>query len=63
MGAIDRRDFLVRSGMAIGAALLAADVPLSNAFAGALPPKLDSWQAVRGQFQLSRARGWTRRRR
>ena len=52
MGGIDRRDFLVRSGMAIGAALLAADVPLSKAFADS-PLKLDSWEAVRGQFQLS----------
>lgn len=52
MGGIDRRDFLVRSGMAMGAALLAADVPLSKAFADS-PLKLDSWEAVRGQFQLS----------
>ena len=28
MGAIDRRDFLVRSGMAISAAVLAAEIPL-----------------------------------
>lgn len=54
MGAIDRRDFLVRSGMAIGAALLAADVPFPKAFADSSPLKLDSWQAVREQFQLSR---------
>lgn len=52
MGGIDRRDFLVRSGMAMGAALLAADVPLSKAFADS-PLKVDSWEAVRGQFQLS----------
>jgi selenocysteine lyase/cysteine desulfurase len=54
MGAIDRRDFLVRSGLAIGASLLAADVPLSTAFAASPPSKLDTWRAVRGQFQLSR---------
>jgi selenocysteine lyase/cysteine desulfurase len=54
MGPIDRRDFLVRSGIAIGAAVLAADVPLSKAFADSSPLKLDSWQAVREQFQLSR---------
>ena len=54
MGAIDRRDFLVRSGMAIGAAVLAAEVPLSKAFGNSPPLKLDSWQEVREQFQLSR---------
>lgn len=54
MGAIDRRDFLIRSGLAIGASLLAAEVPLSKAFADSPPLKLDNWQAVREQFQLSR---------
>ena len=54
MGAIDRRDFLVRSGLAISAAVLAAEIPLSKAFADSPPLKLDSWQAVREQFQLSR---------
>jgi isopenicillin-N epimerase len=54
MGAIDRRDFLVRSGLAIGAAVLAAEIPLSKAIASSPPLKLDSWQAVREQFQLSR---------
>ena len=54
MGSIDRREFLVRSGMAIGAAVLAADVPLSKAFADSPTLKFDSWQAVREQFQLSR---------
>ncbi len=53
MGTIDRRDFLIRSGLAIGASLLAAEAPLSKSFANA-PPKLDNWQAVREQFQLSR---------
>ena len=53
MGAIDRRDFLVRSGMAIGAAVLAVDIPLSKAFADSPPLKLDSWRVVRAQFQLS----------
>ena len=53
MDAIDRRDFLVRSGMAIGAAVLAADIPHSKTFADSPPLKLDSWQAIRGQFQLS----------
>jgi isopenicillin-N epimerase len=54
MDAINRRNFLVRSGLAIGAALLAAENPVSTAIAGAPPLKLDSWQAVREQFQLSR---------
>jgi len=54
MGAIDRRDFLVRSGLAISAAVLAAEIPLSKAFADSPPLKLDSWQALREQFQLSR---------
>ena len=54
MGAIDRRDFLVRSGLAISAAVLAAEIPLSKAFADSPPLRLDSWQAVREQFQLSR---------
>ena len=53
MGVINRRDFLVRSGMAIGAALLAAENPISTATAGSPPLKLDDWQAVREQFQLS----------
>jgi isopenicillin-N epimerase len=52
MGAIGRRDFLVRSGLAIGAALLAAEAPVSTASSAS--PKLDSWQAVREQFPLSR---------
>jgi isopenicillin-N epimerase len=54
MGAIDRRDFLVRSGLAIGAAVWAAEGPLSKAFADSPPLKLDGWQAVREQFPLSR---------
>ena len=54
MSAIDRRNFLVRSGLAISAAVLAAEVPLSKAFADSPPLKLDSWQAVREQFQLSK---------
>jgi len=40
--------------MAIGAALLAAEPPVSTAIASSPPLKLDSWQAVRAQFQLSR---------
>jgi len=54
MDAINRRNFLVRSGLAIGAALLAAEAPVSTAIANSPPLKLDTWQAVREQFQLSR---------
>ncbi|MCX5724873.1 MAG: aminotransferase class V-fold PLP-dependent enzyme, partial [Nitrospirae bacterium] len=54
MGTIDRRDFLIRSGLAIGASLLAAETTLSKSFANSPPPKLDNWQTVREQFQLSR---------
>ena len=53
MDAIDRRDFLVRSGLAISAVVLAAEVPLSKTFAYSPPLKLDNWQTVREQFQLS----------
>ena len=53
MGAIDRRDFLVRSGLAISAAILAAEIPLPKVFADSPSLKLDSWKTVREQFQLS----------
>lgn len=54
MDAVNRRNFLVRSGLAIGAALLAAEAPVSTAIGNSPPLKLDSWQDVREQFQLSR---------
>ena len=54
MGEINRRDFLIRSGMAISAALLAAEAPVSTAIASSPPLTFNSWQAVREQFQLSR---------
>jgi isopenicillin-N epimerase len=53
MDAINRRNFLVRSGLAIGAALLAAEAPVSTTIASSPPLKIDSWQDVREQFQLS----------
>lgn len=53
MDAIDRRNFLVRSGLAIGAALLAAEAPVFTATANSSPLKLDSWQDVREKFSLS----------
>jgi len=54
MDAINRRNFLVRSGLAIGAALLAAETPISTAGADSPPLTLNNWQAVREQFPLSR---------
>jgi isopenicillin-N epimerase len=54
MSGINRRKFLVRSGLAIGAALLAGEAPASRAVADSVPLELDNWQAVREQFQLSR---------
>lgn len=54
MDTINRRNFLVRSGLAIGAALLAVEGPPSTTLAGSPSQTLDTWQAVREQFQLSR---------
>jgi selenocysteine lyase/cysteine desulfurase len=54
MDAINRRIFLVRSGLAIGAALLAAETPISTVVANSPPLTLNNWQAVREQFPLSR---------
>jgi len=54
MRAIDRRDFLIRSGAAISAALLSADLPIATAVATSLSSKLENWQSVRDQFPLSR---------
>jgi isopenicillin-N epimerase len=60
-----RRDFLVRTGLALGAAVLTAQVPFARTLAGEgkaagegkskkSSRELDSWEAVRGQFLLSR---------
>jgi selenocysteine lyase/cysteine desulfurase len=54
MNAIDRRAFLVRSGLALSAAMLSSDIPLLHASAPAEPSQLSDWQAVRAQFPLSR---------
>ena len=54
MHVIDRRGFLVRSGLALGAALLSSEgFPLSRA-SGLEPANPPDWQAVRDQFLLSR---------
>jgi selenocysteine lyase/cysteine desulfurase len=54
MNAIDRRGFLVRSGLALGAALLSSELsPLCKpALAESSSPS--DWQGVRDQFLLSR---------
>jgi hypothetical protein len=56
MDVINRRNFLVRSGLALGTALIASEVPsLSRSGAlAATPSRSLDWQAVRDQFPLSR---------
>ena len=56
MDVINRRNFLVRSGLALGTALIASEVPsLSRSGAlAATPSRSPDWQAVRDQFPLSR---------
>lgn len=54
MTSIDRRDFLTRSGLALGAALLTVELPLLKTDAAAASAvKLDTWESIRGQFALS----------
>jgi selenocysteine lyase/cysteine desulfurase len=53
MGSIDRREFITRSGLALGAALLTAELPILKIDAAASAMKLDSWHSIRGQFSLS----------
>ncbi|TKS60460.1 MAG: hypothetical protein EWM72_01351 [Nitrospira sp.] len=54
MPGTDRRGFLVRTGLALGATVLSGQLP--RAFAGQPSPqgKIESWDAVRTQFPLSR---------
>lgn len=53
--AMNRRQFLVRTGLALSGGMLAANFPLPNVLAGSAQPlKLDTWEAVREQFSLSR---------
>ena len=55
MDAVDRRQFLVRTGLLLGAGMLAGSLPLPKVLAQASPrPKLDTWEAVRDQFLLKR---------
>lgn len=54
-GDMNRRDFLVRTGLALSAAVLTGNVPISRVLAGSAQPfPLDSWEAVRDQFPLAR---------
>ena len=54
MNTIDRRDFLTRTGLVLGAAVLAVELPLFKPHAAtAAPVKFDSWESIRSQFSLS----------
>jgi selenocysteine lyase/cysteine desulfurase len=50
---MNRRAFLVRTGLLLGASALAGPLPLLSR-ASAAPPALDGWDAVRDQFLLTR---------
>jgi len=52
---LDRRQFLVRTGLALSAGMLAAHLPVSIARAAeGMSARYDSWDAVRDQFNLRR---------
>jgi selenocysteine lyase/cysteine desulfurase len=51
---LNRRAFLVRTGLFLGAGALAGTLPALSRLASAAPPQLDTWEAVRDQFLLSR---------
>src|SRR5215510_6457335 len=54
---MNRRDFLLRTGLTLGASAFAARFPQPRALADlASPSKLDTWDAVRAQFTLTRDR-------
>jgi selenocysteine lyase/cysteine desulfurase len=55
MNFLDRRQFLVRTGLLLSAGLLTGALPLPRALAQtASRPRLDTWEAVRDQFLLKR---------
>jgi selenocysteine lyase/cysteine desulfurase len=54
MGTMDRRQFLVRSGLLLSAGLLTGTLPLPKAPVPSTSPALDTWEAVRDQFLLKR---------
>lgn len=51
---LDRRSFLVRTGLTISTALLSGGLPGSLAAPPASPNAFDDWEAIRAQFHLSR---------
>ncbi len=52
---LDRRTFLIRTGLALGTGVLAAGCrPRLELVRGATVADLQDWQAVRGEFNLSR---------
>ena len=53
MHPIDRRGFLIRSGFALSAALLSAELAPARTFASEGSPVPPDWQALRNQFLLS----------
>ena len=50
---MNRRAFLVRTGLLLSASALAGTLPAVSRPASAAPLKLDTWEAVRSQFALS----------
>lgn len=56
MPGIDRRGFLVRTGLALSATVLAGGLSRAAADHQAAQAKFDSWEAIRAQFPLSRDR-------
>ena len=53
MQGIERRDFLVRTGLALGAALLSQELLPASANPALTHRRLDTWEAVRAQFPLA----------
>ncbi|HEY7531523.1 MAG TPA: aminotransferase class V-fold PLP-dependent enzyme [Nitrospiraceae bacterium] len=55
MSAIDRRDFLTRTSLLLGASVLSSPLSLLHTPASATtaPANLDTWESVRNQFPLS----------
>ena len=54
---LDRRRFLVRTGLTLAGGVLAGELSAGDAAAAVRPrplPRLDDWEAVRGQFSLTR---------
>src|SRR5213596_4085738 len=52
---LDRRTFLIRTGLALGTGVLAAGCrPRLELVRGATAADLQDWRAVRGEFNLSR---------